>query len=125
MGCGGLGRFPPSEAMVIQTLLETAQVPRDAILQEPHSTTTYENLRNAAEILGPLGVRNTTIVTDRYHGPRAKMTAFACGLRAKIDAPAPEAVAPALLIRRIAREVIGLPAYAICLGWWRWRDRLR
>lgn len=125
LGCGGLGRFPPTEAVVIQTLLEDARVPRDAILLEPLSTTTYENLRNAAQILGPLGIRNTTIVTDRFHGPRAKMTALACGLRAKIDTPAPETVARAITIRRVAREAIGLPTYAICLGWWRWRDRQR
>jgi len=123
IACGALGRFPPSEARAIHGLLRASHVPEAAIIAEDASTTTYENIRNAARILRPLGIRNTTIVTDRFHAPRAKLTALAFGLRAVVDTPAPSPIPRAIAIKRIMREIVGLPVYALCLGFWRWRDR--
>jgi uncharacterized SAM-binding protein YcdF (DUF218 family) len=121
--CGGLGQHPPTEADAMRDLLLDANVSPHVIHCDDQSTSTYENLRNASVILNDLSIREVTIVTNGYHGPRATMVARAIGLRPQLSAPdATDAHRPTHY-RMILREIPAFPAYAIRLIWWRWRDR--
>lgn len=121
--CGGEGPYPPSEADVMQTLLVSADVPAHVIHLEDRSTTTYENLRNARAILRRLEMRDVIIVTDTYHAPRSLLVARALGLKARVAAPANTGASTTLRLRRLRHEAVALPAYALGLIWWLWRDR--
>lgn len=121
--CGGLGKHPPTEASVMTDILMAQGVPEQAILPEDKSTSTYENLRNAAMILKPRGISTVTVVTNGYHGPRARLVARTVGLRTKISAPDTSDAPWPQHYRMVIREVFAIPAYAIRLIWWRWRDR--
>lgn len=105
IACGGLGKHPPSEAAAIRDILVDAGVPEQAILLEDHSTTTFENIRNALLLLPG---REVIIVTDSYHGRRANMVAHHFGLRAAIDCP----FADGWHVKQHLREFFARGAYA-------------
>lgn len=83
--CGGLGRFPPTEAAAMAALLHDAGVPEGAIRLEDRSTNTVENIRYASALLG--AERDVLIVSDAYHLPRARLIAQREGLRVLVSAP--------------------------------------
>ncbi|GAB5449651.1 YdcF family protein [Gymnodinialimonas sp.] len=83
--CGGLGRFPPSEAKAMADVLRQAGVPDSAIRLEDTSTNTVQNIRNALPLLGD--TRDVVIVSDAYHLPRARLIARREGLRVTTSAP--------------------------------------
>ncbi|HBQ35408.1 MAG TPA: YdcF family protein [Rhodobacteraceae bacterium] len=85
IGCGGVGRFGPSEAEVIKQICLQNGVPEMCISIEDNSTTTYENIKNALALVAG---HKVVIVTDKYHAPRAKMTARHLGLSAITSSPA-------------------------------------
>lgn len=87
IGCGGLGRHPPTEAEVILQLCAGAGVPASALHAEAASTSTEENLRLALPILARLGADRVILVTDRYHAPRALLIARSLGLQAQASCP--------------------------------------
>ncbi|TJY44239.1 YdcF family protein [Cohnella pontilimi] len=60
-----------SEAEGMRDYLIKNGVSPDAIALDPKSYSTYENLRNAQQIMGEQGWRTAVIVTHRYHGARA------------------------------------------------------
>ncbi len=84
IGCGGIGKHGPSEADVIRQICLQNAVPKNCISREAHSTNTYENIRNS---VGLLAGREVIVVTDKYHAPRAKMTAQYLGLTASCSSP--------------------------------------
>lgn len=112
--CGGLGRFPPTEARAMRALLLAEGVPDAAIRLEERSTTTHENLLLARPILAALGAEEAVIVTDLTHAPRARMIARALGLRATTASPPLRGADPRTVLRQALREV---PATALAL--WR------
>ncbi len=75
--CGGQGPDEAiSEAQCMYEYLTNKGIAADRIHQEDTSTSTYENLRNAKEILDDQGwTHDITIVTDGYHQLRASMIA--------------------------------------------------
>lgn len=85
--CGGLGRFPPAEAHAMTDLLRAQGVPPDAIMPEPHSTNTRENIRFAKPLLDRIGETEVILVSDAYHLPRARIIARRAGLRVTSSAP--------------------------------------
>ena len=87
MPCGGPGRFPPSEAEAMVTLLRAAGVPSEAILPEARSTNTRENIRFAKALLDRIGETEVILVSDAYHLPRARSIARRAGLSATTSAP--------------------------------------
>ena len=93
---------------MMRALLIADGVPDSAIALEDQSTTTLENIRNAAAMLTAPEV---IIVTDAYHAPRALLTARHFGLRAKADCPA----RPGPQWRYHLREALALPIYALRL----------
>ncbi len=115
IACGGLGRYPPTEAATMRTVLTEAGVPDAVIHLEDRSTSTLENIRFALPILKRLGSDQVVIVTDRAHLPRALMVARRSGLTARGAAPKSGA-RPSQQLRLALRE---LPAYGVYL--WRLR----
>lgn len=66
---GGVGDYPPAEAVAAAAYAETLGLPRDAILTETRSTSTEQNAQFAAELLGSGRI---LVVTDSYHVWRAE-----------------------------------------------------
>lgn len=78
---GGLGKHPPSEAEAMAALLLAWGIPELAIVLEDRSANTGENIRFAKTLIPG---RNVIIVTDWYHGPRARLIARREGLKAQV-----------------------------------------
>jgi uncharacterized SAM-binding protein YcdF (DUF218 family) len=108
IACGGLGKNAPSEAEVMRDLLLKQGVPDTDIHLEVTSTSTKENIGFARDILQSLQIRDITIVTDRYHAPRARLTARRYGLMAATNCPSFRGANPRQQIKSFVRE---LPAY--------------
>ncbi|WP_338054487.1 YdcF family protein [Salipiger pentaromativorans] len=108
VGCGGLGRYPPTEAEVIAALCTGAGVPETAVFLEDRSVTTEENIRFALPVLAELGAREVVVVTDLYHLPRALLVARRAGLVACGTAPSLRGARLRSQLRAALRE---LPAY--------------
>jgi uncharacterized SAM-binding protein YcdF (DUF218 family) len=114
--CGGTGRHPPAEAVVMRDILLAGGVPAEVILIEDRSTTTEENLRLALPILRARGAERMILVTDWYHVPRARMTARRLGLVTGSRCPPLRGGRPLVQLRQALREVPALVIY-----WWRLR----
>lgn len=112
--CGGLGRHPPAEAVVMRDLLRGLGLPEAAILIEDRSTTTAENVAFALPLLRARGESAVIVVTDWYHAPRARLTARRMGLVAQSRSPGLRGVRPLAQVRLALREVPALVLY-----WWR------
>jgi vancomycin permeability regulator SanA len=70
---GGVGKYPPSEAMVMAGLLQEAGIPAERILFDEASTDTLESIRNCTDILRNLPKFDKVIVcSDVYHIPRCR-----------------------------------------------------
>ena len=80
-------------------------VPDHALHMDESSTSTLENLVNARTILAATGARSAIIVTDRFHAPRALLTARRLGIIATASCPAPTGTSPLRLARCWLREV--------------------
>lgn len=120
---GGLGPYPPTEAEAIATILRDAGILPDHIHVEPHSTSTYENLRNARRILRNLGPHDVIIITDQIHAPRAWLVGLVLGLEARVSCPSLTAMPWRTRWRRLRHEILAFPGYVIALPYWLWRDR--
>lgn len=110
IGCGGLGRHPPTEARAITTLCSAEGVPETALFEEGTSTRTRENLRNALPLLAGMGAQCVVIVTDPYHAPRARLIAHQLGLRADSDCPSWRGLSLRHCLRHIPREGLAMLA---------------
>lgn len=76
---GGVGEYPPSEAQAASDHAARLGLPRQAMVLEEQSTSTEENARFAARLLGErgeegrrAGARRVLVVTDSYHAWRAE-----------------------------------------------------
>lgn len=79
--CGGQGTNEPEpEAHVMYRVLLSAGVSPKHLLSDPVSADTKQNIRNAWEMLKPLGCQKPLIVTSDYHLPRAMAIARDNGL---------------------------------------------
>lgn len=116
IGCGGLGRHRPSEAEAIRRLLLEEGVPPEAVHVEDRSTSTHENILFARPILERLGSPRVVIVTDLTHAPRARLIAWALGLRATSSSPSLRGANWRFTARQALRE---LPATVVAI--WRLR----
>jgi uncharacterized SAM-binding protein YcdF (DUF218 family) len=106
--CGGIGRHPPSEALVMRRLLIEQGVPNDRIHPEDRSTSTAQNIAYAARILETLAIGSVVIVSDAYHLPRARLLARRLGLKVETSAPPSKGARPTTQIKGALREI---PAY--------------
>lgn len=110
LGCGGAGRYPPSEAAVIARLCREAGVADGAIHLEDRSTTTRENLAFAKPILQTLAPSQVVIVTDPYHALRARLLARQLGIGATTRCPPLRQIGPRQWLRHLPREALALVA---------------
>jgi uncharacterized SAM-binding protein YcdF (DUF218 family) len=76
----------PAEGQVGREFAIEHGVPATAILVETTSRTTWQNLANAKELIGPVGIQSVLLVSDPLHMRRAMAMASHLGLRAM---PAP------------------------------------
>jgi uncharacterized SAM-binding protein YcdF (DUF218 family) len=67
---GGIGTYPPSEAASAASVAREEGVPDGAMILEERSTSTEENAREAARLLG--SDARVLVVTDAYHAFRAE-----------------------------------------------------
>ena len=79
---GGLGKYPPAEAEVMQRLAMAHGIPTENILCEDQATSTFASALRCCDILRQRGWSRVLVVTDRYHLPRALFAFRSCGLRA-------------------------------------------
>ena len=79
---GGVGENPPAEAQVAARILLDKGVPRDDILLENKSTSTWQNAANASLICRARGWRRVLIVSDPFHLWRAERNFRRCGVLA-------------------------------------------
>ena len=108
---GGLGKHAPAEATAIKDILVGQGVPANQILQEAHSTTTLENIRNALSMIRLLDAGTVTLVTDGYHAKRALMVARHFGLDAETSSPSLSTTGFADATRRHTRETFARLSY--------------
>jgi uncharacterized SAM-binding protein YcdF (DUF218 family) len=69
---GGVGDYHPAEAVAAAQILLLKGVPRDAILLEDKSTSTWENATYATRICKTKGWKNVVVVSDPFHLWRAQ-----------------------------------------------------
>jgi len=80
---GGLGKYPPAEARIMETLAAEEGVPPEKILSENQSTSTFESGVRCARIMRDRGWSRTLLVTDGYHLPRSLLVFRSRGLVAE------------------------------------------
>lgn len=83
---GGQGPDEPaSEASVMTAYLHARGIPREAVVEEDRSTSTWENLRFSADLLAARGLDGRLlVVTSNYHVLRAAVLSRRLGLRANV-----------------------------------------
>jgi uncharacterized SAM-binding protein YcdF (DUF218 family) len=79
---GGVGDYPPAEAVAAAKILLARGVPRQAIVLEDKSTSTWENAANVARICRAHGWKRVVVVSDPFHLWRAEHNFARCGVRA-------------------------------------------
>ena len=106
---GGVGPDPnlPSEASVAADICLKQGVPMDAILHEDTSRNTFENITETLVIRPDLKSANVTLVSDRWHLPRARLIARIMGIKTRGYAAAPGRLNRTLIA--IGREVLATP----------------
>lgn len=123
---GGIGRNPPSEAHVIAEICIGQNVPKNMILLEDQSKTTFENLSFSFKLGQENGCMRYRVVTDFYHLPRAWLTARALGQKVSVSAPFSglSGTPKRRLLVSALREVIAIPFYILKLAWYTTISRL-
>ncbi|GMA52169.1 hypothetical protein GCM10025857_35260 [Alicyclobacillus contaminans] len=71
-----------SESRSMKRFLMMNGVPPHAILEDRHSTDTWENLGNSLRVMQEHGLKSAVIVTSDYHLPRALAVAKVLGMDA-------------------------------------------
>lgn len=105
---GGIGTWPPAEALVQKRLLRTWGVPESAISVDETSTSTRENALNAARLL-PRGAR-VIAVSESFHLWRCHREAVKAGLRVftSPETPGWNALQRRTRVYYLAREVVAV-----------------
>lgn len=128
LACGGDTGDGITEAAVMKRLLLEAGVPEAAITCEDRSRITYENMKNAFELLEK-DRRRVFLVTSDYHLPRARLMARREGAR-RVSGSAVKTPSGSEKRRRIRFECLATADYLF--GWGRhdetrpaWAEKLK
>lgn len=109
--CGGQGGDEPvSEARAMADHLMALGVPQDKIFLEDESTSTYENLTRALEIMQAQGMETALVVTSDYHMTRALWLCGDVGIQAQ-GYPSPGPDARAAQLKALAQESLSWCKY--------------
>lgn len=108
---GGVPVSGITEAALIRDICQSEGVPNDAIICEHASSNTLENLQNAQPLLPK--TCEVTLVTDRYHAPRARLMARHLGIVARSASPKGRPASARYLVRGYLREGAALALYLI------------
>ncbi len=109
---GGVGKYPPSEAAVMQRLAVAHGIPPQHVLCEDQATSTFDSALLCCNMLRQRGWSRVLIVTDRYHLPRALFAFRSCGLHAAGSA------APGKPARRLRRRWYYYLREGLALAWY-------
>lgn len=112
---GGVGKYPPAEALMEKQLLMQAGVPEEAIITELASTSTAEQAKLIKEICDRLGFTSIALVTSFYHERRATQLFRSAGFTSIADARCTHDRDIDLNFW-VAREAVALAV----LNWWQW-----
>lgn len=74
---GGLGKYPPAEAIVMRNLALDTGVEKEKIILEEKGTSTLSNVKRCALIMREHNWSNAIVVSDSYHLFRATFV-FRC-----------------------------------------------
>ena len=109
---GGVGKYPPAEATVMQCLAIARGILPQYILCEDQATSTFASALRCCDILWQRGWSRVLVVTDRYHLPRALLAFWSCGLHAVGSA------APGKPERRLRRRWYYYLREGLALQWY-------
>ena len=110
---GGLGQYPPSEAVAMGHVLKLLGINPSVMFFEDEATNTIENLKLSKVIMEEKGFESAIIVTDFFHLKRALKIAKDLGIRA-YGAPAKNSVLyrnKDLRLKYTIREVLAITQY--------------
>lgn len=107
---GGVPQGGRSEAELIREICVAQGVPSDAILCEKRSSNTLQNLQNSIPLLTGGDV---ILVTDRYHGARARLIAKDLGVTALVISPPLDRLSMRRLVRGYLRELAATLIYRV------------
>ena len=100
------------ESGVMARWLAERGVPRELIVEEPHATSTNENLENSRALFP--SVARLTVVTNGFHVARTKVWAAHLGVPVTVvAAPTPKKSR----LKNYAREVVAVPHSAARVVW--------
>lgn len=100
------------ESGVMARWLAERGVPRELIVEEPHATSTNENLENSRALF-PHAPR-LIVVTSNFHVRRTRVWAWHLGIPVQmVAAPTPKTSR----VKNYAREVVALPHSAARVVW--------
>jgi uncharacterized SAM-binding protein YcdF (DUF218 family) len=125
---GGLGRYPPAEAYVMQQLALAAGVPVAHIVMEDQARSTFDSALRCARIWQQQRWKAALVVTDAYHLPRALFTFRAFGIQVTGSAPAGSRWIPQRWRRcyqLYLREALAFVWYSCRIANWKIRHRQR
>jgi uncharacterized SAM-binding protein YcdF (DUF218 family) len=125
---GGVGKYSPAEAEVMQRLAVAHGIPHSSIVLEDQATSTFESAWRCRDVLWQHGWSRVLIVTDRYHLTRALLAFRSVGVRA-VGSAVPGKPARRLWQRwhYCLRERLALAWYlgrAVLVALRRWRQAL-
>jgi uncharacterized SAM-binding protein YcdF (DUF218 family) len=112
---GGVGRYPPAEALVEKEFLVRAGVAEADIIMESSSASTAEQAKLIKEICDREGFRKIALVTSFYHERRATQLFRRAGFTDIADACCTHERFVDLNYW-VARESVALAV----MNWWRW-----
>jgi uncharacterized SAM-binding protein YcdF (DUF218 family) len=78
---GGIGNFPPAEAVVMKTLALSKGIPENKIFLEITARSTFENAFACLRIMEINNWDRALIITDRYHMSRALLVFQILGIK--------------------------------------------
>ncbi len=111
---GGHGRDPRfSEGGVGRAYLEARGVPAEALLAEEAGESSWQSLKNVAELAAPQGVRRVVVVSDPFHMARLKLMARDLGFEV-LGSPtrtSPISRSPLQELFYVLREAAGILVY--------------
>ncbi len=99
-------RFTEAEASAIY--LQAIGVPSTAVVQETAGRTSYESIRNAADLLTERGLDEVVLVSDPFHSLRIRLIAEELGLSAATSPTRTSPVGGSTALGKEFKEAAGI-----------------